>query len=266
MMPAWGWIGLIYGAGMAGVAAAGYARKRSTAIVASILYGLASAKFALTDVLAAQVVLPAAVTLAGYWVSGLFVGQPQSWLESRLLDSDRHILNRFHVDRGLELAPTWVLNGIEFVYSTVYLAVVAGAVVMAPLGRSALLHYWAIVLPAELICCAALPFVRCRPPRSLEEPGAIARRQPWMRRLNALIVSRGSIQVNTIPSAHVAAALAAGLAVVSWLPIAGVALIGMALLIAVAATLGRYHYAIDCLLGACVAIGVWLIAVLGARL
>ena len=81
-----------------------------------------------------------------------------------------------------------------------------------------------------------------------------------MRRLNDAIVGRGSIQVNTIPSGHVAGALAAGLAVLPWSAGVGVTLIAIAVLIAIAATVGRYHYAIDCLLGAGVAIAVWLIA------
>ena len=81
-----------------------------------------------------------------------------------------------------------------------------------------------------------------------------------MRRLNDAIVGRGSIQVNTIPSGHVAGALAAGLAVLPWSAGVGVTLIAIAVLIAIAATVGRYHYAVDCLLGAGVAIAVWLIA------
>jgi len=80
-----------------------------------------------------------------------------------------------------------------------------------------------------------------------------------MRRLNDRIVSTGSIQVNTIPSGHVAAALAAGLAAWSSSPAIGAPIIACAVLIAVAATVGRYHYAVDCLLGALVAIGVWIL-------
>jgi hypothetical protein len=258
-MPAWGWIGVGYGVGMAVIAASGYARKPFTAIVASILYALAAASFASIEDVRAQVILPAAMTLAGYWLSGLFIGAPQPRLERWLLETDRRLFDAMQIDELLEAAPRWVLEAIEFVYSTVYVMVMLGAIIMAPLGRDAVLSYWALVVPAELICCAALPFLRCRPPRSLEASGVIATRNPAMRRLNDLIVSRGSIQVNTMPSAHVAAALAAGLAVASWEPAAGAALIACALLIAVAATLGRYHYAVDCALGAVVAVLLWLV-------
>lgn len=258
-MPAWGWIGVAYGVGMGMVAATGHPRRRAPALVASALYALAAAGLAMVDDLRAQVILPGAMTLIGYWLSGLFVGSPQPRLERWLLESDRRLFERLQIDRLLEGAGRWLIDVIEFIYGTVYLVVMIGAFAMAPLGRDAVLYYWAVVLPAELVCCAALPFFRCRPPRSLEPDGVIARRNPMMRRLNTVIVNRGSIQVNTFPSAHVAAALAAGLAVASWQPAAGAVLITLAALIGVAATLGRYHYAVDCLLGAGVAVAIWLL-------
>jgi hypothetical protein len=229
------------------------------AIVASGLYAMATAGVATIDDYRGQVVLPGAMILIGYWLSGLFVGAPQPPLERWLLQSDRQLFARLQIDRLLESAPRWALDGIEFIYSTVYLVVMAGALIVAPVGTHAVLEYWAVVVPAELVCCAALPFLRCRPPRSLEPDGVIARRNPIMRRLNNVIVNRGSVQVNTIPSAHVAAALAAGLAVASWEPVAGAVVILCAILIALAATLGRYHYAVDCLLGAAVALVIWLV-------
>lgn len=259
MMPAWGWIGVAYGLGMLAVAATGHSRRRASAIVASGLYAVASARLAMIDGLPAQVVLPGAMTLAGYWLSGLFVGSPQPRLEQWLLQSDRRLFERLQIDRLLDAAPRWFLDVVEFIYSTVYVVVMAGALVVAPLGIDAVLAYWAVVVPAELVCCAALPFLRCRPPRSLEAEGVIARRNPTMRRLNTLIVDRGSVQVNTIPSAHVASALAAGLAVSSWQPFAGAIVIILAVLIAFAATVGRYHYAVDCVLGGAVALVVWLL-------
>jgi hypothetical protein len=258
-MPLWGWIAVAYAAVMGVAAAAGFARRRRRAIIASVLYGLASAALSLIDDTRAHVLVPAAMTLIGYWISGLFIGQPQPRLEQWLLNSDRRLFERFHVNRVLAAVPRWVLESVEFTYSTVYLVVMFGAFLIAPLGREAILYYWAVVVPAELVCCAALPFLRCRPPRSLEHAGVIARRNPAMRRVNDLIVNRGSIQVNTIPSAHVAAALASGLAVFSWQPLWGATLIGGALLIGIAATVGRYHYAVDCVLGAVVALVIWLL-------
>jgi hypothetical protein len=242
---------------MAGLAALGWARRRQVAALASASYALACAAGARTDHPAGLVMIPAVLTLAGYWLSGLFVGAPQPRVERWLLESDRRLFASFRIDRWLADLPMSCLEAIEFVYSTVYLVVVAGAMVLVPAGGDALVRYWSLVMTAELACCAALPFVRCRPPRSLEAPGVIARRSPLLRRLNSLIVERGSIRVNTIPSAHVAAALAAGLAVVPSRPAAGILLMAMSVLIGAAATLGRYHYAVDCVLGAGVAIAAW---------
>jgi len=259
-MAAWGWSAVLYAGYLVGLGCVGRTRRRGRAVTASAAYGIAAAAAATLDNVTAQVVLPGACTLGGYWLSGLFAGTPQQWLEQWLLQSDRALFRRLSIDRLLAAAPLWSLEVLEFSYSTVYLVVVAGAVAMALIGREAILYFWAVVLPAELICYAALSFLRSRPPRSLEPTGVIASRAPIMRRVNDAIIGRGSIQVNTIPSGHVAGATAAGLAVMSWLPAEGAVLLVSAGLIAAAATVGRYHYAIDCVLGAGVALAVWWVA------
>jgi membrane-associated phospholipid phosphatase len=69
------------------------------------------------------------------------------------------------------------------------------------------------------------------------------------------------VQANTIPSGHVAGAVAAGLAVISVSATAGWVLLGLALMIAVSAVVGRYHYAVDCVLGALVAVAAAFLVV-----
>ena len=61
----------------------------------------------------------------------------------------------------------------------------------------------------------------------------------------------------TIPSGHVAGALATALAVGTVMPGAGAVLLGLALSIAVASVLGRYHYLTDSGLGAVIAVAAW---------
>jgi len=262
-MTTWGWMAAGYGGCMAVIALARGTRMRVRPAAAAVLFAVVSAAASTVHAWSAQVWVPGAVALGGYWLSGLFIGAPQPWLEARLLQSDRRLFERLRLDEALRAAPAWVLECLEFCYSTVYLVVMAGAVAVATIDRQAVAAYWAIVLPAEFLCYLALPFLRSRPPRSLEAAGVIAVRAPRMRRLNDAIVGRGSIQVNTIPSGHVAGALAAGLAVLPWSAGVGATLIVIAVLIAIAATVGRYHYAIDCLLGAGVAIAVWLVAGMG---
>ena len=93
-------------------------------------------------------------------------------------------------------------------------------------------------------------------PRVIESaPGTL--RQPAIRRLNASILNRGSIQANTVPSGHAAGAVATALAVADVMPVAGVVFLLLAGAIVAATVLGRYHYLVDSLLGVVVALGAW---------
>jgi membrane-associated phospholipid phosphatase len=75
-----------------------------------------------------------------------------------------------------------------------------------------------------------------------------------VRAFNLWILRRGSIQANTLPSAHVAITAACALSLL-WLGSvwAGVVFLVIALSIAAGAVSGRYHYALDAILGVVVA-------------
>jgi membrane-associated phospholipid phosphatase len=72
------------------------------------------------------------------------------------------------------------------------------------------------------------------------------------------MVQHLTIRVNTFPSGHAAGSLAVALAVVGAMPASGVLLLVLALAICVACVVGRYHYIVDVLAGAAVAIALWL--------
>lgn len=154
----------------------------------------------------------------------------------------------------------WVLEMLEASYAADYVVVGAGAIIAGFAGLEPVTHYWTLVLAAELACYAALPWLRSRPPRALEAAGVIADRAPRLRRLNVAILDRASVQANTLPSGHVAGAVAAALAVWPVNATAGAVLLIMAVLIAIAAAVCRYHYVVDCVTGAAVAVVVWVIA------
>jgi membrane-associated phospholipid phosphatase len=78
-----------------------------------------------------------------------------------------------------------------------------------------------------------------------------------LRMLNLVILKRASIKVNTFPSAHVASTISASLSILSVAPVVGVAFLVFALSIAGGAVLGRYHYAVDAVLGFLVAVVVF---------
>jgi hypothetical protein len=228
--------------------------RKPVVIAASAAYTLVATGLASVGGFWVDFLAPGGLLLAGYWLSGFFFCTPQPWLERALASSDRWFFNTFRVNRALATAPMSVLELLEASYTADYVVVAAGALISAPYGAEVVARYWTIVLAAELACYAALPFVRSRPPRALEGPGIIEMRKPVLRRFNVAILNSASVQACTIPSGHVAGAVAAALAVMPVSTTAGLVFLVMSIVIAASATAGRYHYAVDCALGALVAV------------
>jgi hypothetical protein len=179
---------------------------------------------------AARIVIPSLALLAAYRVSGWLFVEPMPLLERALLDLDRRALVCSGVLSWYQSAPGIIRGFFELMYVLVYAVVPAGATVLALANRSdALDGYWVTVLVSELACFAMLPWLQTRPPRAIESRSAATLQESPLRRLNLAILSRGSIQVNTVPSGHAAGSFA----------------------------LGRYHYLADSVLGVLVAVGVW---------
>jgi hypothetical protein len=193
--------------------------------------------------------LPALWVLAGYWVSGLFFDTPMPSIERRLLEADRRLCERFDVAAAIERVPRALLEALELSYLLCYPLVPAGFLVLVISGQEYVADkYWTTVLSAELASYGMLPWIQTRPPRCLE-PAAPARRRLIFRRLNLWILDRGSIQANTIPSGHAAGATAVALSLCVLLPPAGVVFLTVALAIATASVVGRYHYTVDSIAG-----------------
>ncbi len=254
-MAAWGLIAGVYGVFLTLTAIAFSGVPRSAiAIAASAAYACLAFGLGSLSWFWVHLFVPAVLLLSGYWLPGLLFRDPQPWLEEWLEQTDHAVFTHLGVNRLLRTAPRWILELLEASYTADYLVVAAGALISASAGVGAISRYWTIVLAAELVCYGALPFLRSRPPRALEVPGVMAQRAPRLRWLNTTILDRASVQANTIPSGHVAGAVAAALAVMSVSTAAGWILMGMAVAIAASAIAGRYHYAVDCVLGAMVAV------------
>ena len=254
-MAAWGWIAGGYGVLLALTAIVlGRLPRRHLVVAACAAYALVAAGLASLSGFWVNLIAPGVLLLGGYWLSGFFFCAPQGWLERVLAASDRWTFATFRVNRALAAVPMWVLELLEASYTADYIVVAAGAFISAPYGAEAVSRYWTIVLAAELACYAALPFLRSRPPRALEPPGVIHMRAPVLRRFNVAILDRASVQACTIPSGHVAGAVAAALAVMPVSITASVVVLFLAVLIAASATAGRYHSAVDGALGALVAV------------
>ena len=206
------------------------------------------------------VVIPSLALLVGYRMSGLLFVRVDEGAELWLRRSDDRWLQQSGLLAGYERAPAIVREYFELAYLLVYAALPAGAVVLLTAGESdAAARYWNVVLLADFFCYAMLPLIQTRPPMVLERDSHRPPASGHVRRFNPMIAARGSIQAATIPSGHAAGALASALAIGSVLPVAGAVFLVLAISIAVASVLGRYHYAADAVLGFGVAAVAWLV-------
>ena len=205
--------------------------------------------------------LPVIITLIPYWQTGQFFTGPNKKIEAWLLASDTWFFkffswNRWKLGHAMRLTREWAYS---LCYPIVPLGL--GTLYVAGLRRTADV-YWFMVLVPTYICYAITPFFPALPPRSLIDRSRAEPSQPpksKSRTFNLWLLKLGSIQAISFPSAHVASALGASLAVWHYLPLAGAVFFAITFWIAVAAVAGRYHYAIDVLLGAVVSVVVYLV-------
>ena len=146
-----------------------------------------------------------------------------------------------------------LIEFFEVAYLFCYPLVPAGFVYLYIAGPAEEIdRFWTAVLLASFSCYGLLPWLPTRPPRALEQTVVPSRSR--VRLLNLRVLGRASVQLNTFPSAHVAASLATALAVGVRHPSAGLVLGVIALAISLGSVLGRYHYAADALSGTALAL------------
>ena len=202
--------------------------------------------------------LPAIYLLQGYWLCGLFFRRPMVDVETRLIDADRVLFRLANVTTFLTRGPRLMLECFELTYLLAYPLVPVSFALFCWLGlRSAADSFWTAVLIAGYGCYGFLPWIQTRPPRSLERDSPVTQRGLLFRRLNLLVLGLGSVQVNTFPSGHAAVAIAAALAVMVASSGIGIVLLLLAASITAATVLGRYHYAVDSILGVLVGVLGW---------
>lgn len=204
--------------------------------------------------------LPAPLMLLAYWQAGAFVDAPNARLQNKLEDFDLRLLRVLPLTR-LNKHP--LLHGyFELAYLLCY--------PMIPLGLGVLYlrhfmdrvdQYWSVILLATYPCHLPLLFAHALPPRLLPAEQEVTSNRNPIRRLNLWILRRGSIRVITLPSAHVAMTMAASLVLLRLVPLVGLLFLVLSVSIAIGAVAGRYHYAADVLLGAVLAVSVYLLEV-----
>jgi membrane-associated phospholipid phosphatase len=194
-------------------------------------------------------------------MSGWYFVAPMLNLERWLLQIDGRVLGR---DSGASLTaalPRPILEALELSYVACFLFVPTGLLLLTVAGHGAAAdRFWTVLLLSEFGAYAMLPWIQTRPPRSIESGGPLNRRPLLIRRLNQWQVRTTSIGVNTLPSGHVAGALATAIVVSEVLPAYTPWLFAIALTITIAAVLGRYHYFVDAVTGAVLALISWALA------
>jgi membrane-associated phospholipid phosphatase len=230
------------------------AARRAALMAASALSGGAVWTIAHAAPLLVRDWAPLAYILAGYFLSGYLYAAPSAGIESWLMSWDRRLLG----DPVTRFAgwPRALVACLEIIYMGCFLLIPAGLGLLQYAGYAALVdRYWTLVMGAEFAAFAPLAFIQTRPPWAIERKPQLA--DPAIHRLASQMVQRLTIGVNTFPSGHAAGSLAVALAVAGAMPVTGVVLLALAAGICVACVVGRYHYTVDVVAGAVVALALW---------
>jgi membrane-associated phospholipid phosphatase len=197
---------------------------------------------------------PALYVLVGYFLSGRLFVSPSTRLEQRLAHWDRRVLG----DPATRFGhwPRWLLAYLDLVYVFCFLMVPGGYLALVVTGHAGRANrYWTMVVMAECVAFASLAIVQARPPWAIERPATPGDRA--VHRFATSFVRHATIGANTLPSGHVAASLAAAFAVGEAAPWIGTLLTALAVHIALACVVGRYHYVVDVIAGGALALAVW---------
>jgi membrane-associated phospholipid phosphatase len=190
--------------------------------------------------------LPLVFIPLAYFQTGQFVLPLNQKFQSVLESIDRKLVFTL---------PPPIMFVFELSYLFCYPLVPAGLVALYLIGMGRFAgEFWNTVLPPAYLCYATFPFIQTLPPRAIEDRVPWQPRRTEMRKVNLFVLRHVSIQANTFPSGHVAASVAVALALSAHSTVVGIAFLVVAICIAAGAFFGRYHYAIDVLIGALLAV------------
>jgi membrane-associated phospholipid phosphatase len=201
--------------------------------------------------------LTVALFLVPYWQTGQFFQKPNHKLEQRLLAFDRWLMPNIGQTSGT--ARTGLGLALEVGYLFCYPMVPLALGVFYLIGeRDHVGSFWLVVLIATYLCYAFTPFVPAYPPRDLGGRQPAPAQVGKVRVFNRWILKHGSIHAISFPSAHVASSFAVALVLFRFSPLFGGIFLFLAVWISLGALVGRYHYALDVILGAVTAMIVFL--------
>jgi len=212
---------------------------------------LAAACLALA-VYGASRLLPIAVRLwlpflyipVGYWIPvPLVPSQRGGAFEAWLIRTDGALRGAF------DAMPRWFAYSAEIGYLFCFPLIPIGFAIAWTAGSKVeVARFWTAALSAAYACYVTLPWLVSRPPRLIDRDRVIAA-PTAVSRANVFVLGRVSHHLNTFPSGHVAVSVAVAIAAGRVVPLAGVMLGVIAVGVALGAVAGRYHFAVDALLG-----------------
>ncbi|HEX6323271.1 MAG TPA: phosphatase PAP2 family protein [Vicinamibacterales bacterium] len=247
-MAPWVWPVLVFAAVLVWAAAG---RRMFAPAAGLLVYAAVAAALSTAGAAWLRFIAPLIVLVTGYWLTKPFYTSPSPRLEAWLMRYDE----RWRVERLAAALPRWVHALVEIAYIGAYPFMIVAAIPAFLISRDAFAWHWTLVLSAELACYVTLPWLQARPPREnrdrhhffeTRKNGACPH---FLRRVNEAMLHRLSVRATTIPSGHVAGPIAASLSVWMLAPEWAPWLMAGALAISAATVIGRYHYAIDALLG-----------------
>ena len=220
---------------------------------------------------------PLAYIAAGYWIPSLFVtGTAAHPLVGTRSASELATITRFErwlfradtsLRQWLPSIPAWTVPVFEVAYLACYPLVPIGFLLVFIAGSpDDVNRFWSAVLPSGYACYGTLPWLQSRPPRLLGSPFDCpqgqrfdsARGRPHapasIAHFNVFVLGRISHGWNTFPSGHAAMSFAVALALMPVSVPAAIAAATVATGVAIGAAAGRYHFAIDVVVGAAVAL------------
>ena len=205
--------------------------------------------------------LPTIYLLHAYWLCGLFYRGPMRRLEDHLLAIDQWLFRQGRLLPSVSPGRRFVLSYFEVAYLMAYPLVPLSFGAFIALGhRGEADRFWTAMLLAALVCYGALPWIQTRPPRAIERAHPFGGHGLAVRRLNLSLLHHASVQVNTLPSGHAATAVTAALVLLTTSVPVGASVAVVAVSIVFATVVGRYHYAVDSVLGSAVGVMAWWIA------
>jgi membrane-associated phospholipid phosphatase len=147
----------------------------------------------------------------------------------------------------------------EILYAGTFLVIPVGFAVLVANGfRAQADRYWTMVSLSEFVAFGLLPWLPSRPPWLVENLSP--ENSQGIRKAGLVWVRRTSHGANTFPSGHTAGSLTVACAVIPFAPVAGTVLLAVAIGIAIGCSAGRYHYAVDVVAGAMLALVIAAVA------